>query len=214
MSKNIKNNFDNYKILTQYGDKEKYFKILKLGIEIGKLSNNDEDKVFLKAIENEIDNNKNHQDNIYNFEKQIVKIIRPILDEDIKNNSIEFDRSGWKKFDGNFLEQTQIKLGIKIFNVDFEGSENNVRLNLKFIEKIGFLNSIFDHMPFNIYIDNPSGSDQFTWNSNDSYTFLFTGLNRYNTSPQQLEDYKNKLKNILLDGELGKKYIFDILSGN
>lgn len=204
MSKNIKNNFDDYKILTEYGDKEKYFKILKLGIEIGKLSNNDEDKVFLKAIQNEIDNNKNHQDNIYNFEKQIVKIIRPILDEDIKNNSIEFDRGRWKKFDGNFLEQTQIKLGIKIFKADFEGSENDVRLNLQFVDEIGFLNSIFELVPFDIYINNPSGEDQFTWNSNDSYNFSFNGFNHYNTSPNQLENYKNKLKNILLDGELGK----------
>lgn len=214
MSKKIKNYFDDYKILSEYGDKERYLKILKLGIEVGKLSNNYEDKVFLREIENEIDNNKNHQDNINDFEKQITKIIKPIFDEDIKNNSIEFNRSGWKKFNRNFLEQTQIKLGIKISCIDFEGSESDVRLNLKFIDKIGLLNSIFGRIPFDIYIDNPSGNDQFTWDSNDSYRFLFTGLNRYNTSLEQLENYKNKLKNILLDGELGKKYIFDILSGN
>lgn len=213
MVKNTKNYFDDFKILTEYGDKEKYLKILKLGIEIGKLSNNDEDKFFLKEIENEIDDNKNHRHNINDFEKQIVKIIKPIIDKDVKKNSIEFDRSGWKKIDGNFLEQTQISLGIKIFNINFEGSENDVRLNLQFIDEIGFLNSIFERVPFDIHIDNQTGDDQFTWNSNDRYTFLFNGFNHYNTSSNQLENYKIKLKNIL-DGEWGKKYVFDILSGN
>jgi len=213
MTKNTKNYFDDFKVLTERGDKEKYLKILKLGIEIGKLSNNDEDKVFLKEIENEIDSNKKHLHNIYDFEKQIVKIIKPIIDKDVKNNSIEFDRSGWKKIDGNFLEQTQINLGIKISSISFEGSENDVRLNLQFIDKIGFLNSIFELMPFDIYINNPSGEDQFTWDSNDSYSFFFTSLTRYNTNSNQLESYKNKLKNIL-EGEWGKKYVFDILSGN
>jgi len=213
MTKNTKSYFDDYKTLTEHGDKERYLKILKLGIKIGKSSNNDEDKFFLKEIENEIDNNKKHQQNIYDFKEQIVKIIKPIIDKDIKNNSIEFDRSEWKKFNGNFLEQTQIKLGIKIFNVDFEGSENDVRLNLQFIDEIGFLNSIFELVPFYIRINNPSGDDQFTWNSNDSYTFLFDSFNHYNTSPNQLENYKNKYKNIF-DGDWGKKYVFDILSGN
>lgn len=213
MTKKTKNYFDDFKILTEHGNKEQYLKILKLGIKIGKLSNNDEDKVFLKEIENEIDNNKNHQHNITDFEKQIVKIIRPIIDKDVKNNSIEFDRSGWNKLDGNFLEQTQINLGIKISRISFEGSESDVRLNLQFIDKIGFLNSIFELMPFDIYIDNPSGGDQFTWDSNDRYSFFFTSLTRNYTNPNQLESYKNKLKNIL-DGEWGKKYVFDILSGN
>ena len=213
MTKNTKNYFDDFKVLTERGDKEKYLKILKLGIEIGKLSNNNEDKVFLKEIENEIDSNKKHLHNIYDFEKQIVKIIKPIIDKDVKNNSIEFDRSGWKKIDGNFLEQTQINLGIKISSISFEGSENDVRLNLQFIDKIGFLNSIFELMPFDIHIENPSGEDQFTWDSDDRYSFFFTSLTRYNTNSDQLESYKNKLKNIL-EGEWGKKYVFDILSGN
>jgi hypothetical protein len=78
MTKKTKNYFDDCKILTwygNYGDKERYIKILKLGVKIEKLSNNNEDKFFLKEIENEIDNNKNYQHNIWDFEKHIEKII-------------------------------------------------------------------------------------------------------------------------------------------
>jgi hypothetical protein len=212
MNEKLKKYFENFKNLYGKNNKETNLKILKLGIEIGKESNNNE-KFFIEEIEKEINQSNKHQQDIYDFQKQIIKIIKPFIDKDIKNNSIEFDRSGWKRFEGNFLEDTQKNLGIKISRIDFEGSENDVRIYLDFIEEKGFINSIFEYVPFDIYINNPSGGDFFTWDLNDRYDFRFTRLESNYVNSYQLENYKNKMKE-MLDGEWGKQYVFNILSGN
>jgi len=213
MTEKLKKHFEDFKNLYGKNNKETNLKILKLGIEIGKDSNNNNEKFLIEEIEKEISQSNKHQQDIYDFQKQVVKIIKPFIDKDIKNNSIEFDRSGWKKFEGNFLEDTQKNLGIKISRIDFEGSQNDVRIYLDFIEKKGFINSIFEYAPFDICIDNPSGDDFFTWDLNDRYDFWFTRLESHYVDSYQLENYKNKMKKVI-EGDWGKKYVFDILSGN
>ena len=210
MIENIKKYFENFKNLYGKYNIEKNLEILKLGIQIGKESNKNNEKSFVDDIEKEIDQSKKHEQDIYDFQKKIIKIIKPFIDKDIENNSIEFDRGGWKKVEGNFLEDTQKNLGIKISRIDFEGSESDVRIYLDFIENKGIINSIFDYMPFDICVDNPSGDDQFIWDSNDRYKIEFTRLPRHIDS-YHLENYKSKMKKVI-EGDWGKKYVYDILS--
>ena len=211
MNEKLKKYFNNYKELTNNINTDENLKILKLGINIGKLAKNNEEESFLKDLDKEIIDKKKHAQNIYNFEKEIENIVIPIINEDIKSETIQLSDDYFNKFDRNFSDKTQKLLGIKISNVDF--ANETITIFLLSNNDKGFLNSIFDNLRFQIYIENEDGDEAITWETQTEYRLSFPFLHPISTNIIQLENYKKKFKEIM-DGKWGKKYLIDILSRN
>ena len=211
MNEKLKKYFNNYKELTNNINTDENLKILKLGINIGKLAKNNEEESFLKDLDKEIIDKKKHAQNIYNFEKEIENIVIPIINEDIKSETIQLSDDYFNKFDRNFSDKTQKLLGIKISNVDF--ANETITIFLLSNNDKGFLNSIFDNLRFQIYIENEDGDKAITWETQTEYRLSFPFLHPISTNIIQLENYKKKFKEIM-DGKWGKKYLIDILSRN
>ena len=211
MNEKLKKYFNNYKELTNNINTDENLKILKLGINIGKLAKNNEEESFLKDLDKEIIDKKKHAQNIYNFEKEIENIVIPIINEDIKSETIQLSDDYFNKFDRNFSDKTQKLLGVKISNVDF--ANETITIFLLSNNDKGFLNSIFDNLRFQIYIENEDGDEAITWETQTEYRLSFPFLHPISTNIIQLENYKKKFKEIM-DGKWGKKYLIDILSRN
>lgn len=211
MNEKLKKYFNNYKELTNNINTDENLKILKLGINIGKLAKNNEEESFLKDLDKEIIDKKKHAQNIYNFEKEIENIVIPIINEDIKSETIQLSDDYFNKFDRNFSDKTQKLLGIKISNVDF--ANETITIFLLSNNDKGFLNSIFDNLRFQIYIENEDGDKAITWETQTEYRLSFPFLDPISTNIIQLENYKKKFKEVM-DGKWGKKYLIDILSRN
>ena len=211
MNEKLKKYFNNYKELTNNINTDENLKILKLGINIGKLAKNNEEESFLKDLDKEIIDKKKHAQNIYDFEKEIENIVIPIINEDIKSETIQLADDYFNKFDRNFSDKTQKLLGIKISNVDF--ANETITIFLLSNNDKGFLNSIFDNLRFQIYIENEDGDEAITWETQTEYRLSFPFLHPISTNIIQLENYKKKFKEIM-DGKWGKKYLIDILSRN
>ena len=211
MNEKLKKYFNNYKELTNNINTDENLKILKLGINIGKLAKNNEEESFLKDLDKEIIDKKKHAQNIYNFEKEIENIVIPIINEDIKSETIQLADDYFNKFDRNFSDKTQKLLGVKISNVDF--ANETITIFLLSNNDKGFLNSIFDNLRFQIYIENEDGDEAITWETQTEYRLSFPFLHPISTNIIQLENYKKKFKEIM-DGKWGKKYLIDILSRN
>ena len=211
MNEKLKKYFNNYKELTNNINTDENLKILKLGINIGKLAKNNEEESFLKDLDKEIIDKKKHAQNIYNFEKEIENIVIPIINEDIKSETIQLSDDYFNKFDRNFSDKTQKLLGIKISNVDF--ANETITIFLLSNNDKGFLNSIFDNLRFQIYIENEDGDEAITWETQTEYRLSFPFLHPISTNIIQLENYNKKFKEIM-DGKWGKKYLIDILSRN
>ena len=211
MNEKLKKYFNNYKELTNNINTDENLKILKLGINIGKLAKNNEEESFLKDLDKEIIDKKKHAQNIYDFEKEIENIVIPIINEDIKSETIQLSDDYFNKFDRNFSDKTQKLLGIKISNVDF--ANETITIFLLSNNDKGFLNSIFDNLRFQIYIENEDGDEAITWETQTEYRLSFPFLHPISTNIIQLENYKKKFKEIM-DGKWGKKYLIDILSRN
>ena len=211
MNEKLKKYFNNYKELTNNINTDENLKILKLGINIGKLAKNNEEESFLKDLDKEIIDKKKHAQNIYNFEKEIENIVIPIINEDIKSETIQLADDYFNKFDRNFSDKTQKLLGVKISNVDF--ANETITIFLLSNNDKGFLNSIFDNLRFQIYIENEDGDKAITWETQTEYRLSFPFLHPISTNIIQLENYKKKFKEIM-DGKWGKKYLIDILSRN
>ena len=146
MNEKLKKYFNNYKELTNNINTDENLKILKLGINIGKLAKNNEEESFLKDLDKEIIDKKKHAQNIYDFEKEIENIVIPIINEDIKSETIQLADDYFNKFDRNFSDKTQKLLGVKISNVDF--ANETITIFLLSNNDKGFLNSIFDSKIF------------------------------------------------------------------
>ena len=211
MNEKLKKYFNNYKELTNNINIDIYLKVLKLGINIGKLVKNNEEDSFLKELDKEIVDSKKHPQNIYDFEKEIKSIVIPIINEDIKNKPIILEHNLYNKFDRNFFDKTQKLLGIKISNVDY--TTDRITILLFSNNDKGFLNSIFDNPLFEISIENESGDEWMTWDNETNYSFSCPILHPIHTNIIQLENYKKKFKEVM-DGKWGKKYLIDILSRN
>ena len=211
MNEKLKKYFNNYKELTNNINTDENLKILKLGINIGTLAKNNEEESFLKDLDKEIIDKKKHAQNIYNFEKEIENIVIPIINEDIKSETIQLSDDYFNKFDRNFSDKTQKLLGIKISNVDF--ANETITIFLLSNNDKGFLNSIFDNLRFQIYIENEDGDKAITWETQTEYRLSFPFLDPISTNIIQLENYKKKFKEVM-DGKWGKKYLIDILSRN
>ena len=211
MNEKLKKYFNNYKELTNNNNIDENLKILKLGINIGKSAKNNEDDSFLKELDKEIVDKKKHTQNIYDFEKEIENIVIPIINEDIKSETIQLADDYFNKFDRNFSDKTQKLLGVKISNVDF--ANETITIFLLSNNDKGFLNSIFDNLRFQIYIENEDGDEAITWETQTEYRLSFPFLHPISTNIIQLENYKKKFKEIM-DGKWGKKYLIDILSRN
>jgi hypothetical protein len=211
MNEKLKKYFNNYKELTNNINTDENLKILKLGINIGKLAKNNEEESFLKDLDKEIIDKKKHAQNIYDFEKEIENIVIPIINEDIKSETIQLADDYFNKFDRNFSDKTQKLLGVKISNVDF--ANETITIFLLSNNDKGFLNSIFDNLRFQIYIENEDGDEAITWETQTEYRLSFPFLHPISTNIIQLENYKKKFKEIM-DGKWGKKYLIDILSRN
>ena len=211
MNEKLKKYFNNYKELTNNINTDENLKILKLGINIGKLAKNNEEESFLKDLDKEIIDKKKHAQNIYDFEKEIENIVIPIINEDIKSETIQLADDYFNKFDRNFSDKTQKLLGIKISNVDF--ANETITIFLLSNNDKGFLNSIFDNLRFQIYIENEDGDKAITWETQTEYRLSFPFLDPISTNIIQLENYKKKFKEVM-DGKWGKKYLIDILSRN
>jgi len=211
MNEKLKKYFNNYKELTNNINIDVNLKILKLGINIGKSAKNNEEDSFLKEFDKEIVDSKKHPRNIYDFEKEIKSIVIPIINEDIKNKPIILEHNLYNKFDRNFFDKTQKLLGIKISNVDY--TTDRITILLFSNNDKGFLNSIFDNPLFEISIENESGDEWITWDSETNYSFSCPILHPIHTNIIQLENYKKKFKEVM-DGKWGKKYLIDILSRN
>ena len=211
MNEKLKKYFNNYKELTNNINTDENLKILKLGINIGKLAKNNEEESFLKDLDKEIIDKKKHAQNIYDFEKEIENIVIPIINEDIKSETIQLSDDYFNKFDRNFSDKTQKLLGIKISNVDF--ANETITIFLLSNNDKGFLNSIFDNLRFQIYIENEDGDKAITWETQTEYRLSFPFLDPISTNIIQLENYKKKFKEVM-DGKWGKKYLIDILSRN
>ena len=211
MNEKLKKYFNNYKELTNNINTDENLKILKLGINIGKLAKNNEEESFLKDLDKEIIDKKKHAQNIYDFEKEIENIVIPIINEDIKSETIQLSDDYFNKFDRNFSDKTQKLLGVKISNVDF--ANETITIFLLSNNDKGFLNSIFDNLRFQIYIENEDGDEAITWETQTEYRLSFPFLHPISTNIIQLENYKKKFKEIM-DGKWGKKYLIDILSRN
>ena len=211
MNEKLKKYFNNYKELTNNINTDENLKILKLGINIGKLAKNNEEESFLKDLDKEIIDKKKHAQNIYDFEKEIENIVIPIINEDIKSETIQLADDYFNKFDRNFSDKTQKLLGVKISNVDF--ANETITIFLLSNNDKGFLNSIFDNLRFQIYIENEDGDKAITWETQTEYRLSFPFLHPISTNIIQLENYKKKFKEIM-DGKWGKKYLIDILSRN
>ena len=211
MNEKLKKYFNNYKELTNNINTDENLKILKLGINIGKLAKNNEEESFLKDLDKEIIDKKKHAQNIYDFEKEIENIVIPIINEDIKSETIQLSDDYFNKFDRNFSDKTQKLLGIKISNVDF--ANETITIFLLSNNDKGFLNSIFDNLRFQIYIENEDGDEAITWETQTEYRLSFPFLDPISTNIIQLENYKKKFKEVM-DGKWGKKYLIDILSRN
>ena len=211
MNEKLKKYFNNYKELTNNINTDENLKILKLGINIGKLAKNNEEESFLKDLDKEIIDKKKHAQNIYNFEKEIENIVIPIINEDIKSETIQLADDYFNKFDRNFSDKTQKLLGVKISNVDF--ANETITIFLLSNNDKGFLNSIFDNLRFQIYIENEDGDKAITWETQTEYRLSFPFLDPISTNIIQLENYKKKFKEVM-DGKWGKKYLIDILSRN
>jgi hypothetical protein len=211
MNDKLKKYFDNYKELTNNININENLKILKLGINIGKLAKNNEEESFLKELDKEIIDKKKHAQNIYDFEKEIENIVIPIINEDIKSETIQLADDYFNKFDRNFSDKTQKLLGVKISNVDF--ADETITIFLLSNNDKGFLNSIFDNPRFRIYIENEDGGKTITWEIQTEYRLSFPFLHPIDTNIIQLENYKKKFKEVM-DGKWGKKYLIDILSRN
>ncbi len=211
MNEKLKKYFDNYKELTNNINIDENLKILKLGINIGKSAKNNEEESFLKELDKEIIDKKKHAQNIYDFEKEIENIVIPIINEDIKSETIQLADDYFNKFDRNFSDKTQKLLGVKISNVDF--ADETITIFLLSNNDKGFLNSIFDNPRFQIYIENEDGDKTITWETQTEYRLSFPFLHPIDTNIIQLENYKKKFKEVM-DGKWGKKYLIDILSRN
>ena len=211
MNEKLKKYFNNYKELTNNINTDENLKILKLGINIGKLAKNNEEESFLKDLDKEIIDKKKHAQNIYDFEKEIENIVIPIINEDIKSETIQLADDYFNKFDRNFSDKTQKLLGVKISNVDF--ANETITIFLLSNNDKGFLNSIFDNLRFQIYIENEDGDKAITWETQTEYRLSFPFLDPISTNIIQLENYKKKFKEVM-DGKWGKKYLIDILSRN
>jgi hypothetical protein len=211
MNDKLKKYFDNYKELTNNININENLKILKLGVNIGKLAKNNEEESFLKELDKEIIDKKKHAQNIYDFEKEIENIVIPIINEDIKSETIQLADDYFNKFDRNFSDKTQKLLGVKISNVDF--ADETITIFLLSNNDKGFLNSIFDNPRFRIYIENEDGDKAITWETQTEYRLSFPFLHPIDTNIIQLENYKKKFKEVM-DGKWGKKYLIDILSRN
>ena len=211
MNEKLKKYFNNYKELKNNINTDENLKILKLGINIGKLAKNNEEESFLKDLDKEIIDKKKHAQNIYDFEKEIENIVIPIINEDIKSETIQLADDYFNKFDRNFSDKTQKLLGVKISNVDF--ANETITIFLLSNNDKGFLNSIFDNLRFQIYIENEDGDEAITWETQTEYRLSFPFLHPISTNIIQLENYKKKFKEIM-DGKWGKKYLIDILSRN
>ena len=211
MNEKLKKYFNNYKELTNNINTDENLKILKLGINIGKLAKNNEEESFLKDLDKEIIDKKKHAQNIYDFEKEIENIVIPIINEDIKSETIQLADDYFNKFDRNFSDKTQKLLGVKISNVDF--ANETITIFLLSNNDKGFLNSIFDNLRFQIYIENEDGDKAITWETQTEYRLSFPFLHPISTNIIQLENYKKKFKEVI-DGKWGKKYLIDILSRN
>ena len=211
MNEKLKKYFDNYKELTNNININENLKILKLGINIGKSAKNNEEESFLKELDKEIIDKKKHAQNIYDFEKEIENIVIPIIDEDIKSETIQLADDYFNKFDRNFSDKTQKLLGVKISNVNF--TDETITIFLLSNNDKGFLNSIFDNPRYQIYIENEDGDKTITWETQTEYRLSFPFLHPIDTNIVQLENYKKKFKEVM-DGKWGKKYLIDILSRN
>ena len=211
MNEKLKKYFKNYKELTNNINTDENYKILKLGINIGKSAKNNEEDSFLIKLDKEIIDSKKHTQNIYDFEKEIKSIVIPIINEDIKNKPIILEHNLYNKFDRNFFDKTQKLLGVKISNVDY--TSDRITILLFSNNDKGFLNSIFDNPLFEISIENESGDEWMTWNNETNYSFSCPILHPIHTNIIQLENYKKKFKEVM-DGKWGKKYLIDILSRN
>jgi hypothetical protein len=211
MNEKLKKYFDNYKELTNNINIDENLKILKLGINIGKSAKNNEEESFLKELDKEIIDKKKHAQNIYDFEKEIENIVIPIINEDIKSETIQLADDYFNKFDRNFSDKTQKLLGVKINNVDF--ADETITIFLLSNNDKGFLNSIFDNPRFQIYIENEDGDKTITWETQTEYRLSFPFLHPIDTNIIQLENYKKKFKEVM-DGKWGKKYLIDILGRN
>ena len=192
MNEKLKKYFNNYKELTNNINTDENLKILKLGINIGKLAKNNEEESFLKDLDKEIIDKKKHAQNIYDFEKEIENIVIPIINEDIKSETIQLSDDYFNKFDRNFSDKTQKLLGIKISNVDF--ANETITIFLLSNNDKGFLNSIFDNLRFQIYIENEDGDEAITWETQTEYRLSFPFLHPISTNIIQLENYKKKFK--------------------
>lgn len=211
MNEKLKKYFNNYKELTNNINLDENLKILKLGINIGKSAKNNEEESFLKELDKEIIDKKEHAQNIYVFNKEIENIVIPIINEDIKNKPIILEHNLYNKFDRNFFDKTQKLLGVKISNVNF--ADETITIFLLSNNDKGFFNSIFDNPRFQIYIENEDGDKAITWETQTEYRLSFPFLHPIDTNIIQLENYKKKFKEVM-DGKWGKKYLIDILSRN
>jgi hypothetical protein len=146
MNEKLKKYFDNYKELTNNININENLKILKLGINIGKLAKNNEEESFLKELDKEIIDKKKHAQNIYDFEKEIENIVIPIINEDIKSETIQLADDYFNKFDRSFSDKTQKLLGVKISNVDY--TSDRITILLFSNNDKGFLIIIFDNPLF------------------------------------------------------------------
>jgi len=211
MNEKLKKYFNNYKELTNNINIDENLKILKLGINIGKLAKNNEEDSFLKELDKEIIDSKKHPQNIDDFQKEIKNIVIPIINEDIKKKPITLEHNFYKRFDRNFFDKTQKLLGVEINNVNY--TTDTITISLFSNNEKGLLNSIFDNPLFEINIENESGDKWLVWDKETNYRFAFPLLHSNNTNIIQLENYKKKFKEIM-SGEWGKKYLIDILSRN
>jgi hypothetical protein len=209
MNEKLKKYFNSYKELTNNINLDENLKILKLGINIGKSAKNNEEESFLKELDKEIIDKKEHAQNIYVFNKEIENIVIPIINEDIKSETIQLVGGYFNKFDRNFSDKTQKLLGAKISNVDF--ANETITIFLLSNNDKGFLNSIFDNPRFRIYIENEDGDEAITWETQTEYRLSIPFLNPIDTNIIQLENYKKKFKEVM-DGKWGKKYLIDVLS--
>ena len=188
-------------VLSTFSPEENYI-MLKIGSETlseGRkvVANLTSDEIF-KKVRND-------------FEKEIENIVIPIINEDIKSETIQLSDDYFNKFDRNFSDKTQKLLGIKISNVDF--ANETITIFLLSNNDKGFLNSIFDNLRFQIYIENEDGDKAITWETQTEYRLSFPFLDPISTNIIQLENYKKKIKEVM-DGIWGKKYLIDILSRN
>ena len=214
MGESIKDKFKKFNELIKFGRIENYLPILKIGIEIGKISNNDEEKEFINEFEKNIERKKEHKKNFDEFISKLEKYIKIIIDKDLsKNGKIDIIRESLSNdIERNFSEHTQELLGCCIHSAEFVNSDNDVRINLKSTKTKGLINSIFNMPPFSIDISSDDGGDVLEWRNDKKY-FLYFSMHSDTVNEEKLLEYQKKL-NDLLEGQWGKNFLLESLKGN